>query len=179
MRKLLLVVGLAIAGCDDLLRIDAEVEEICIRHVGDTVPGTGAFSDAPVSGSFSASFPLEVGDVADLLEDELAATLHVLDFRMTAQNGALSGLERISVRLEAPRGSGLPPLKLVDFPARAGDPPVTVEGDVLSVDLAEEQHDLLEYVDAGQLTLRLEAKGTLPADDWRAEFEICAAASAT
>lgn len=180
MRTLLILSTLALAGCGDLIRIQAEADEVCVRQLGEPLPGIGALTETPLEGSISRSFPLDLGDVAELQDDgEVAARLDVLSFTITGRNGAFSGLERLAVVIAPPPGSGLPPLSLVDFPSTGAGLPVTVIGDTVSADFASVKEDLARYLEAGELRVQLDAAGTLPADEWRADLEVCFSPSAT
>jgi hypothetical protein len=178
MRKLLLLTSFAIAGCGELLRVEAEAEQVCVRQIGEALPGTGAVSPVPVSGSIAKSFPLALGDIADLSDAGLDAQLEVLSFRISAGGGAFAGLERLAVSIAPPVGSGLTPLSLVSFPGSVEGAPIAFDGVAVSVDLTAAKHDLLRYVEAGELAIQLEAEGVLPLEEWRADVEVCVAADA-
>jgi hypothetical protein len=180
MRTLLILSTLALAGCGDLFEIQAEAEEVCVRQLGEPLPGLGALYGTQLEGSISRSFPLDLGDIAELQDDgDVAARLDVLSFTITGQNGAFSGLERLAVVIAPPAGSGLPPLSLLQFPSSVAGLPVTVTGDSVSVDFATVKEDLLRYLEAGELSVQLDAAGSLPVEEWRADLEVCVSPRAT
>jgi hypothetical protein len=176
MNKLLLLLPLAALGCGSpLLYTGVSAKRLCIRKVGQQLPGTGLFTPVPVSGAVEDQFDLDVGGLPDLEDEKIDAKLGLLSFRLAADGGALAGLESLVVRLVPPVGADLPALTLVDHPASAG---AQVSPGEVAVDLAPLGADLVPYVKAEQLAIQLEAAGTLPAEPWSATVEICTNADA-
>jgi hypothetical protein len=98
-------------------------------------------------------------------------------FQLTAPPGVLDGVDRLFIRLTPPPGSALPPITLVDYvagqpaPERGGA--AQLAGDVVSVDLSGLGVNLMDYLGAEQLTMDVQAEGTLPAAEWNATVETC------
>ncbi|SEU24105.1 hypothetical protein [Stigmatella erecta] len=152
-------------GCGPLFFLEAETQETCTTERGLTFP---AALPTTVSVKQTVVFPLE--DIADALPDgDTEATLRLKRFELTPTQGNpdLRGIERALVSLRKPGQTGLTPLLEYRRPSTQTAPPKIAATGTESVDLAEQIREQ-------ELELVFEARGSLPAQEWKADFRACA-----
>lgn len=184
MRTRLLLAALPVlaAGCGGpLFSVGAKAQRVCVRQVGETMPGTSQLQLPPgtqLAGSIQQDVLVDTGDLPDLDDQGVDAKLGLLSFKLTAP-GLLGGVQELRVRVEPPAGSPLAPIVLADFPGTQDGAVAHLDGDVLSVDLAALGENLVDYLSAKKLAVHIDAQGSLPANDWQADVELCVNADAT
>jgi hypothetical protein len=152
-------------GCGPLFFLEAETQETCKLERGLTFP---AALPTTVSVQQTVVFPLE--DIADALPGgDTEATLRLKRFELTPTQGNpdLRGIERALVSLRKPGQTALTPLLEYRRAATQTAPPRIAATGSESVDLADQIREK-------ELELVFEARGALPAQEWRADFRACA-----
>jgi hypothetical protein len=152
-------------GCGPLFFIEAETEETCKLERGLTFP---AALPTTVSVEQTVVFPLE--DIADALPDgDTEATLRLKRFELTPTQGSpdLRGIERALVSLRKPGQTGLTPLLEYRRASTQTSPRSLAATGSSAVDLADQIREQ-------ELELVFEARGSLPPQEWKADFRACA-----
>ncbi|MDC0713235.1 hypothetical protein POL68_32535 [Stigmatella sp. ncwal1] len=164
-RVLLTSLALLGTGCGPLFFIEAETEEVCKTERGLSFVGA---APTTVSLQQTVLFPLE--DLADALPDgDTEATLRLRRFELTATQGNpdLRGIERAIVSLRKPGQTALTPLLEYRRPSSGTAPQAIAATGIESVDLVDQLRE-------EELELVFEARGSLPPQDWKADFRACA-----
>lgn len=158
------------AGCP-LLEVDAELPEVCMTQKDVQIDGVPVDMAMAVDRTFtfddlSAFAPLE----------ELDAEAHFVSATVRATHGidSLAFVESASVEV----ASNAPESTLPTLTVYACD------GDCLAQDAAlvipvQDRSDALAYIRSGSLSIRLQATGALPTEDWTMDVETCVAARAS
>lgn len=184
------LVGLLLGGaaCDlPLMMVEVEAPETCITRVVDvemTSPFLGTEGYGELPSEMAANLSAEIGTTIEL-EDQLvdlpeeARDLLDLDVRiklvrvtpLAPHADALDGFSSMSVVVNPPAGSGLPPRTILAFER---DPLTTPSG--TPIEASGDEIDVAEYLYAGQLTFdySLVAAVTL-LEPWQAEVTTCVA----
>jgi hypothetical protein len=194
MKKLTLTLALAslaLAGCGDPFSAGVKAEKVCVRQLDTQISGGSAqplAAAAPSASStterrrFDEEIKITAEDLAELQgQEEFDAELGLQSFKFVPPEG--TEIETLKVVLIGPPGSGLPDVKLIEYPAPAGEEglvrfdPVTRE---FVGDLTPIGSNLMEYLESESLTLDLDADAQLPAgiDSFQASLEVCASAEA-
>ncbi len=171
-RSLLAAVpALLLAGCNQLLYAQLEVQKVTVNLPDQTFPGTppGTPLVKDLSYDLAADLPVitEKGVSYDLRLEELALSLgstsNLADFR---------GIQSVTISVVPPAGSGLSEFAVVEY--QRGPAPT---GPITSVVATGQSNvDLAPFVQAGHLGLRVTAVEAtdvpgsgLPTVDWTAD----------
>jgi hypothetical protein len=192
MKKLTLTLALAslaLAGCGDPFSAGVKAEKVCVRQLdteisgGSAQPLAVAASTSPTERRrFDEEIRITAEDLAELQgQKEFDAELGLQSFKFAPPEG--TEISNLKVVLIGPPGSGLPDVKLIEYPAPAGEEglvrfdPVTRE---FVGDLTPIGGNLMDYLESESLTLDLDADAELPAgvESFQAAVEVCASAEA-
>jgi hypothetical protein len=166
MRRLLL--GLPVlallAGCGGLLFAQLEVPTVTVKLLDQAFPATPAGSDLVTEVQYDLGAQLP-SITQPNVRYELKLTGLKLDLTSSSGLADFGGVQEIRIDAVPPAGSTLAPVELVSYqkpPPPAPQSPTSIEATgATSVDLAP-------YLQGGQLTLRVTAKGSLPTSPWNA-----------
>lgn len=152
---------LVLSGCT-LLEAELELGEVCVTHRDVHVEGVALPAIA---------FELTSGELAQLHElVDLDAELALVraEFRVTDGPGDLTRIDRAELSLAA----GAPDSTLARLVAYgcAGDCAGTERALVIPAGV---QRDIVEYLRASEVILGVALEGTLPAEPWTMEVDVC------
>jgi hypothetical protein len=186
MKKLALTLLPLLAACGNPFQAKVEADQVCVRQLNQTLPGLGAApavagalpATPTLNGRITDTFEITAADLAELREDgQFDAELGLQSFKFSPPPG--TNIENLHVVLTPPPGSDLPPVTLIQYPAPAGEEGlIRFENGEFVGDLSPLGDDLMDYLESDSLTLDLVAEGDIPATEWQANLEVCAAASA-
>ena len=186
MKKLVLSLSvLLLAACGNPFEASVKAERVCVRQLDQTLPGAGsspstAFAASAAASSIHKDIPFDLAELPELKEyEELAATLALQSFKLTAPDGVLAGLEKLRIELVPSPESGLPAILLVEYPSTGANALVRIEGNQVIADLTPLGQDLMTYATSNDVQLKIDAEGALPTTEWSAKLEVCAGAEAT
>lgn len=158
------------AGCP-LLDVEVEVPEVCVTHRGIEIAGV----PVELGAGIDETFTIDDLSAFDALDD-LDADARFVSATVRAAGGVdnLGFIEAASVEVaSADPDSTLPTLRVY-----ACDGDCAADGNVLALPV-QEQPDALAYLRSGSLSIALQARGTLPTEDWTLDVEVCVAARAS
>lgn len=164
-RVLLTTLPLLATGCSSLFFVEAETEEICKLERALSFPGA-----LPGTASVEKSIAFPIGNFGESLpEGDTESALRLQLFQLTATGGNpdLRGIESATVSMRKPGQST--PTKLLEY-RRPANPPATQQISATG----NESLDLLELARQEEVELLFEARGSLPPQDWTADFRACA-----
>jgi hypothetical protein len=165
MRRLLAACSalLLLVSCGGTFFAEIEIPEVKVTLVdqpfdGVTTPGVDLVKDI----TYDLGKDISVLNDPDVTYD---LRLTSLELALTGTSGLadFSGIDEVTVQVLPPAGSSLLPVTVVSYVKPTSGPPPTIirAGGRANIDLAP-------YIQAGSLTLRATAKGSLPGTAWNA-----------
>lgn len=157
-------------GCP-LLAVDAEVPEVCVTHRGIEVPGV------PVDVAMDIDETFVVDDLSafDALTG-LDAELRFVSATVVATEGvgSLGFIDTAAVHVASNNPESTLPTRTI----YACDGDCAAKGNALVIPV-QDLGDALEYIRSGSLSIALQASGSMPAEAWKMDVEVCVAARAS
>ena len=171
MRKtltLLCASALLATGCDNLLFLEAETEEVCKTQGGNAVNGVPLGGEGTLDQTLA--FPVGAFGETALPEGSLELVMRAKQFSVTATDPTidLSGIRNATLHARRAGDTGEGTLLLTFTRAGGGTPTPRFEL------TGDQEVDLMEFNRGEDLELLFRATGSLPSRDWTAELRGCA-----
>lgn len=153
-----------LAGCGGLLFAELEVPTVTVKLVDQAFPAT------PPGGDLVAEVRYDLGaQLPSITQPNVKYVLRLtgleLDLTSSSNVADFGGVQEVRIEAIPPAGSALAPVELVSY---LKPPPPAPQNPTSIVATGQANVDLAPYLVAGQLTLRVTAKGSLPASPWNA-----------
>jgi hypothetical protein len=160
-------------ACGPLFFVQADLPQVCETFTGQSFPGV------PSSESGSFTYPPQTFDLGGLLsslpKDRLTADIRVTSGTLTATGGVsdLGFINSLEIDLFQSADAGTTGLALLSYQKDDSAPAPT------SIDLASgHEPNIFSYAEGGSITAGFSMSGTLPEQDWTADFKLCISADA-